>query len=426
MVPLRRGWCAHMNEAIFSVDHRPLSVAKNGEGCGRAHARYILRESAAVEILGTVQTAAEWGAPMENLSVAKRKDGRLCDKVMVAIPAAIPADERAAFVTDVAAEIVGGHENLAKMAWTAAIHSRGDDAENPHVHMMIRDQNLETGERVWKSTAFKSTERLRAAVATATNRYLEKQSQFVDHRSFARRGIVDRLPTRHVGPGPGNPNAIAWNAAVRSLNSELDLAQRGFDEANARLAELREIEAMQPIAPVLSTSIRPLEPARAAEPVPQRVATLPPTVTPIIVKPVPLPAPPRVATPPPLAISGTVRDVVSSLVALGESGDHRIDPALETPWSDAIQRYDKTRTTSRAAGHGDIGTIPIRELLRDTPRRVAAVADPRIDVNDRLKRLIELVRIVTIEARRFARDRFESLTRSTRKPPPPTPPPLSR
>jgi hypothetical protein len=74
---------------------------------------------------------------------ADRKNARVVDKIMLALPRELTSEQRYALAESYAKEITQG-----RAAYYFAIHEQGKDAHNPHCHLVIRDRDIKTGERV--------------------------------------------------------------------------------------------------------------------------------------------------------------------------------------------------------------------------------------------------------------------------------------
>lgn len=87
-----------------------------------------------------------------------------------------------------------------RASWLAAVHDRGEDAHNPHAHIIIRDKDRETGKRVALLSEKGSTERIREAWERHANAALERagSTETIDRRSLVAQGI-DREATKHLG-----------------------------------------------------------------------------------------------------------------------------------------------------------------------------------------------------------------------------------
>jgi MobA/MobL family len=87
-----------------------------------------------------------------------------------------------------------------RASWLAAFHDDGNDRNNPHVHLVIRDRDPETGKRVCGMSERGSTDRLRELWERHANEALELAGRMerVDRRTLAAQGI-SRKPTIHEG-----------------------------------------------------------------------------------------------------------------------------------------------------------------------------------------------------------------------------------
>lgn len=131
--------------------------------------------------------------------LSSRKNERMIDKIMGALPRELSREQQDQLVRDYAERMTQG-----KASWFAAIHREGKDADNPHMHLIIRDRDPETGKKVAQLSSNKSTERVRAVWEQESNRALEEagRPERIDRRSLKDQGI-DREPTVHVGPKAG-------------------------------------------------------------------------------------------------------------------------------------------------------------------------------------------------------------------------------
>ncbi len=184
--------------AIFSLCHRAIGRSTHRAGTAGAHAAYITRRSAARVVIGQhipthSKKARAW---LDEAERTDRKNARVIDKIMVALPLEFTAEERETLIRVFIRQL---SEN--RVPWLAAIHDTGKDAHNPHAHLILRDRDTATGQRFIKLSDKDSTQRLRALWETCLNRALEAQEspQRVSRLSLAAQGIA-RLPERHRGP----------------------------------------------------------------------------------------------------------------------------------------------------------------------------------------------------------------------------------
>jgi len=185
--------------AIYSLNHKPIgkSTQERPYTTG-AHVDYITRPNALGRLDGARMPVETEGAKgfFRDAEDGSRKNGRVSDKLMLALPKELNREQRAELVRGFAEEVTDG-----RAPWLAAHHDRGKDARNPHCHMLFRDQDPETGRRVFGSSDKGSTQRLRDIWARHANGALERagRPERIDARSLKAQGI-DRDPQIHEGP----------------------------------------------------------------------------------------------------------------------------------------------------------------------------------------------------------------------------------
>lgn len=123
-----------------------------------------------------------------------RKNARVIDKVLVALPRELNGEQRAALIRAFAERVTEG-----RASWLAAFHEGGKDIENPHVHLVIRDRDA-SGRRAARLSEKGSTERLRVLWEQEANAALAKarRPERIDRRTLKAQG-VRRQPTIHEG-----------------------------------------------------------------------------------------------------------------------------------------------------------------------------------------------------------------------------------
>ncbi len=185
--------------AIYSLHHQPIGKSTQARPhTSAAHVRYITRPSAAsrIEARRMPDKPGRAAAFMVDGENADRKNARVSDKLMLALPRELDAGQRAQLVRDFAEEVTQG-----RASWLAAFHDQGKDAHNPHAHLIIRDRDPATGKRVAGLSEKGSTDRLRALWEGHANRALEKagRAERIDRRTLEAQGI-ERPATVHEGP----------------------------------------------------------------------------------------------------------------------------------------------------------------------------------------------------------------------------------
>jgi len=183
--------------AIFSLHHAAIGRSTHRAGTAGAHAAYVLRQTAARTVLGqgmpfSPSAARRW---LNEAEQTDRKNARVIDKIMVALPLELDAVQREALIRAFLQELTAH-----RVPWLAALHDGPRDAHNPHAHILIRDRDRETGQRVAKLSDKGSTQRLRLLWETRLNRSLEAlgSPKRVSRLSLAAQGIK-RLPEAHRG-----------------------------------------------------------------------------------------------------------------------------------------------------------------------------------------------------------------------------------
>ncbi len=189
----------NMRMAIYSLHHQPIGKSTQARPhTSAAHVRYITRPSAAsrIEARRMPGTPGKAAAYMREVEDADRKNARVSDKLMLALPRELDEEQRVQLVRGFAEDVTQG-----RAPWLAAFHDQGKDTLNPHVHLVIRDRDAVTGRRVAGLSEKGSTERLRALWENHTNRALERagRSERIDRRTLEAQGIT-RVPTVHEGP----------------------------------------------------------------------------------------------------------------------------------------------------------------------------------------------------------------------------------
>jgi uncharacterized protein YoaH (UPF0181 family) len=258
--------------AIFSLNHSFIGRTTDPKGSASLFVRYMARSEACTEMAGQ-RLPLDRGELMRWLDWQEgrdRRNARVIDKVVVALPIELTHEENVELV-----ERFGERMTQGRASWAAAIHDGPRDADNPHAHILFRDRDFETGKRVMMTTEKGSTQRLRDIWEEEVNHALERAGieQRVDKRSLKDQGI-DREPQIHVGAGSkklhekeyefrsqerettrlidGVPTKVTVNYPVidegktrwqeneerKARNAELERAMLGVVEAEQRIQKL--------------------------------------------------------------------------------------------------------------------------------------------------------------------------------------------
>ena len=185
--------------AIYSLNHKSIGRSTHRAGRAGAHIRYISRRTAEPVILSE-HMPSDWRKAkrwMDSQERGDRKNARVVDQIMVALPRELTMAQRMILVREFVRSITKG-----QAPWYAAIHQKGKDKHNPHAHIVIRDRSVIDGRRVACLSERESTARIRAEWSQRLNMALRAAgiyNQVVDHRSHQARGIT-QVPGRHLGP----------------------------------------------------------------------------------------------------------------------------------------------------------------------------------------------------------------------------------
>lgn len=187
--------------AIYSLNHKPIGKSTQERPyTAAAHVDYITRPSAMSRLDGDRMPVSKSEAMgyLRSAEDGDRKNGRVVDKVMLALPLELSPEERVGLVRSFADRVTGG-----RAPWLAAFHDKGKDAANPHCHLVIRDRDPETGRRVFGTSEKGSTQRLREMWQGHANEALERagRSERIDHRTLEAQGKPGPAGL-HVGPKP--------------------------------------------------------------------------------------------------------------------------------------------------------------------------------------------------------------------------------
>lgn len=195
--------------AIYSCNVASIGKSTHAGGTAGAHLSYIGREGAEPVILCEHMPSdpAQARAWMDREEGADRKNARLGDKIRLALPRELNPDQRAALVRDFMGDLGQG-----RVPWFAGIHQTGDDRHNPHVHVFVRDRDIDSGKRVLRLSDSsrdrekaglepKAVDWVRERWESVCNAHLDRAGidARIDRRTLEAQGI-DRTPTIHIGP----------------------------------------------------------------------------------------------------------------------------------------------------------------------------------------------------------------------------------
>jgi hypothetical protein len=176
--------------AIYSLRLTPIGkTTQKRPFTAAAHIRYIARPGAVSHVLAERMPedkgrAQRWLRAAEK---ADRKNARVADKLVIALPRELTADQNLALVRAFAERLTKG-----RASWFAAIHARGKDRDNPHVHLLVRDRDVQTGERVVMFSAGPKEVSQRAAKGQSAPTTLNQIRELWEHEANAALAAVGR------------------------------------------------------------------------------------------------------------------------------------------------------------------------------------------------------------------------------------------
>ena len=266
--------------AIYSLHHSAIGKTTHAAGTAGAHVRYVTRVRAAAAVLSARMPVAAPGkadqtrAWFDAEETASRKNARVADKLMLALPIELDAEQQVDLVRRFAEVATAG-----RAPWLAAIHAKGKDVKNPHCHLVIRDRDPTTGKRAVGLSEKGSTDRLRVLWEEHANAALAAAGSAarVDRRSLADQGI-EREPEIHVGPKPQAMQARGVRPESRDLIdaggreirwTEIDAGRTRAErraEIIAANAEGAQSKAAPPLGATKDDHVRAASPAEITPP----------------------------------------------------------------------------------------------------------------------------------------------------------------
>ena len=262
--------------AIYSLRLAPIGkTTQKKPFTAAAHIRYITRVGAVSHVMAERMPEGRVAAMcwLRAEEKADRVNARVADKLVIALPRELSAQQRVELLWGFAEELSQG-----KASWFAAIHARGKDRKNPHAHLLVRDRDVRTGERVVMFSAGQKEAAQRAAKglsvpttlrqirekwAEHANRALERAgcAERIDHRRLVDQGVY-RLAQVHEGPNvramhdrgvrPASRERLMRNPAMRKKGTPKTRLVR-FDDIDLGRTRVEYNQSLKD-APPLSLS----------------------------------------------------------------------------------------------------------------------------------------------------------------------------
>ncbi len=251
----RSQWCSIEVMAIALLIHTPIGKSTQQEPfTAMAAARYIMRLRAAQHVF------SEW-MPIQYHKVQRwlkehetnlRKNGRVCDKFIIAIPREFNPKEAEAVLRRFGRRIGAG-----VAPFLVGLHL---NAKNPHAHMMFIDRNPETGKRVFGTSELGSSEKLKLIWAEEVNHRFQEMGvdiriEFgVTYDLEAYEASLDEEVGQPLQPEveeqvsddlpPDAPPPVEAELPAIEIEPELTTAQRA-QFAHLQVQELNRVHALQ-------------------------------------------------------------------------------------------------------------------------------------------------------------------------------------
>lgn len=185
------------------------------------------------------------------------ENARICDKLMIALPVELSQEQRYEAVQSFMHELGKG-----RVAWCAAHHDAGEDAHNPHAHIVFKDADIDTGRKVigtttssrdvreaeehgWKVPPRTTTADMRKLWCAHLNGCMERAGLDIryDPRTLKEQGI-EREPEIHIGPKAQALDEKGYEFQSHDqIRGERSIPYTLFDEASRALHNARIKEA---------------------------------------------------------------------------------------------------------------------------------------------------------------------------------------
>lgn len=206
--------------AIYSLRLTPIGkTTQKRPFTAAAHVRYIARPGAATHVMAERMPenkgrAQRW---LRSAEKADRKNARVADKLVIALPLELTLDQNIDLVRTFAETLTRG-----RASWFAAIHARGKDRQNPHVHILVRDRDVQTGARVVMFSAGPKEVQQRAAkgkAAPTTLHLIRELWEKSANAALAEAGRRERIDRRRLrAQGIARPAQVHEGPNIRAMH----------------------------------------------------------------------------------------------------------------------------------------------------------------------------------------------------------------
>jgi hypothetical protein len=240
-------------KSLPTFKHTSIGAKTHKARTATAHVSYIMRSQAMTKFQaenmpdGGRGTRVYFDKLWEKAGMPD--NARIADKLMLALPIELNQEQRYALVAGFMRQLGQG-----RIAWCAAHHDAGEDAHNPHAHVVFKDADIATGRKVigtttnsrdvreakengWKVPPRTTTAEMRQRWCDHLNAFMERAGLDIryDPRTLKQQGI-DRTPQIHVGPKAEALNQKGYPFASRDyLRGERAIPYTMYDqESRAR------------------------------------------------------------------------------------------------------------------------------------------------------------------------------------------------
>ncbi len=206
-----------VTKSLPTFKHTSIGAKTHKARTATAHVSYIMRSEAMTEFQAENMPDGGRGTRVFFDKVWEKAgmpdNARIADKLMIALPIELTQEQRYALVRSFMQELGQG-----RIAWCAAHHDSGQDAHNPHAHIIFKDADIDTGRKVigtttssrdvreakehgWKIPPRTTTADMRKMWCDHLNDFMERAGIDVryDARTLKEQG-VEREPQIHIGP----------------------------------------------------------------------------------------------------------------------------------------------------------------------------------------------------------------------------------
>ncbi|MGB9163592.1 MAG: MobA/MobL family protein, partial [Rhodomicrobium sp.] len=140
-----------VTKSLPSFKHSSVGTKTHKERTATAHVSYIMRAEARTHFQAENMPDGGRGTRVffDKLweKAGMPENARICDKLMIALPGELAPEQRYEAVQTFMQDLGQG-----RIAWCAAYHEKGEDAHNPHAHIVFKDADIDTGRKVIGTT----------------------------------------------------------------------------------------------------------------------------------------------------------------------------------------------------------------------------------------------------------------------------------